>query len=175
MVTSILAALTDTAVFRKTSVGIAELATRSQSLQQRFRRALILIDGKKDLAAMSVLLRPGEIEEVFPHLLERGMIELVTELTPAEDSGYVSMVPAARDPQVFAELRARTIERVRHIFGDQANCLVGEIERTGTAEELRIKLRSLEHIFTTVLGDEEGVKLAREIGHALIELVPRSQ
>ncbi len=168
-------ALTDTNVFRKTSVGIAELATRSRSLQQRFRRTLILIDGEKDLAAMSVLLRPGEIEEVFPHLLALGLIEQVTEITVADDPEYVSMVPAARDPEVFAKIRARTIERVRNVFGDKANSLVGEIERTSTAEELRIKLRSLEHIFTTVVGDEAGVKLAREISHALLELVPRPQ
>ncbi len=170
-----MASLTDTTVFRKTVAGIAELATRNQSLQQRFRRTLILIDGKKDLAAMSALLRPGEIEEVFPHLLELGLIELVTEMTVADNPEYVSMVPAARDSDVFAEIRAHTIERVRHVFGDKANSLVGEIERTGTAEELRIKLRSLEHIFTTVLGNEDGVKLAREIGHALLELVPRPE
>ena len=170
-----MAALTDTAVFRKTAAGVTEVETRGQSLQQYFRRTLILIDGKKDLAAMSVLLRPGEIEEVFPHLMELGLIEQVADSTFTDDPDYVAMIPAARDPEVFAEIRTRTIERVRNVFGDKANSLVGEIERTATAEELRIKLRSLEHIFTTVLGDEAGVKLAREIGHALLDLVPRRQ
>ena len=64
--------------------------------------------------------------------------------------------------------------RVRQAFGENATRLVGEIEGAQSAEELRIKLRSLENIFTKALGKDEGITLAREIGHELLVLVPQA-
>ncbi len=166
-------ALTDAVVFRKTDSGKEEVATRGRSLHQRYRRTLIIIDGVKDLAEISVLLRPGEIEVVFPHLLALGLIEPVSPDELAANGERISMVPAARNPLVFAEIRANAVRRIRDVFGDGADYLAGEIESTGTADELRIKLRELEEIFTSVLGKDDGVLFAREIGHALLALVPR--
>jgi hypothetical protein len=163
----------DTTVFRKTEAGKDEMATRGQALHQRYRRALILVDGKKDLAEMSVLLRAGEIEIVFPHLFERELIEIVSDEELAADSSRMPMVPAARDPAVFAEIRDRAIARIESMLGEGADMVVGEIESSQTADELRVKLRDLEDIFVGVLGENEGVQLARQIGGELLVLVPR--
>jgi hypothetical protein len=166
-------AFADTTVFRKTEAGKAEVEARSQSLHHRYRRALIMVDGRKDLAEMSVLLRPGELDIVFPHLHERGLIEIVGEEELALDTERVAMVPAARDPLMFATIRASAIERVNKAFGEGADMIVGEIESCESADDMRIKLRDLEEVFAGVLGDNKGVELAREIGQLLLVLVPR--
>lgn len=165
----------DTTVFRKTDTGREEVTTRGQALHQRYRRALILVDGKKDLAEMSVLLRPGEIEVVFPHLYDRALIEIISGEELARDTTRVPMVPAARDPEVFAEIRARIVAEVEAKIGEGADMVVGEIIASETADELRVKLRDLESIFVGVLGENEGAQLARQIGGALLVLVPRNQ
>lgn len=165
--------IADDAVLRKTTAGHDEVATRGQALHQRYRRALILIDGRMDVAEMSVLLRPGEGEIVFPHLLAQGLIEIVSDAELALDTKRVAMVPAARDPIVFAAIRAQTVIRVQEAISEGADMIVGEIESCESADEMRIKLRDLETIFASVLGDNEGSILAREIGSELLRLVPR--
>ncbi len=164
----------DRTVFRKTIAGKNELVIRSHALDQRQRRTLILVDGTKDLAEMSAMLRPGEIELVFPHLHRLGLIEMVAGDDAGDDHTHVAKIPAARDPGAFLQIRSRTVARVRQAFGENATRLVGEIEGAQSAEELRIKLRSLENIFTKALGKDEGITLAREIGHELLVLVPQA-
>jgi hypothetical protein len=163
----------DTTVFRKTETGHDEVATRSQALHQRYRRALILVDGRKDIAEISVLLRPGEIEIVYPHLLEQGLIEIVTDAELALDTERVAMMPAANNPAIFSAIRERAVARVQETIGEGADMIVGEIEACESADEMRIKLRDLETIFASVLGENEGSLLAREIGSGLLILVPR--
>lgn len=165
--------LKDDAVLRKTAAGHEEVAMRSQSLHQRYRRALILVDGRMDIAEMSVLLRPGEGDMVFPHLLQQGLIEIVSEEELALNTTRVAMAPAARDPAVFSMIRTRAAERVQEAIGEGADMIVGEIESCESADEMRVKLRDLETIFASVLGDNEGATLAREIGGELLRLVPR--
>jgi hypothetical protein len=166
--------LIETALYRKSPRGKDELTAPTGIVHQRFRRALILLDGTKDLAELSVLLRPGEIEKVVPHLLTYGLIEEITPDDPEYPRGRVAMVPAARDPEVFAQIRAAAIDRVREEIGEAADMITGEMESCETAEDMRVKLRDFEDIFSSVLGDNEGAALAREIGGELLRLVPRA-
>lgn len=166
-------ALTNATVFCKTDAGRQEVDSRGRSLHQRYRRTLIIVDGIKDLAEISVLLRPDEIEVVFPHLLALGLIEPVSAAELADNGERILLVPAARDPLVFADIRAHAVQRVRDVFGSGADYVAGEIEGADSADEMRIKLRELEDIFTSVLGKDNGRLFAREIGHPLLALVPR--
>jgi hypothetical protein len=166
--------LVETAIYRKSEAGKSELNSPTGLVHQRYRRALILLDGTKDLAEVSVLLRPGEIEKVVPYLLTYGMIEAIDVNDPEYPKGYVHMVPAARDPVRFAAIRDAAIERVREKIGEAAEMVVGEMEACETADEMRVKLRDLESIFASVLGDHEGAMLAREIGGELLSLIPRA-
>jgi hypothetical protein len=166
--------LVETAIYRKTEAGKSELVTPTGIVHQRYRRALILLDGTKDLAELSVLLRAGEIEKVVPYLLTYGMIEELTPDRPDYPHGRIAMVPAARDPARFALIRESAIARVREEIGEAADMVVGEIESCENAEELRMKLRDLEDVFAGVLGDHDGATLAREIGGELIALIPRA-
>ena len=42
-------------IFRKTAKGISEIETREHRLTPRVRNALILVDGRRDLAALKML------------------------------------------------------------------------------------------------------------------------
>ena len=162
----------DTTVYRKTDKGAAEIEKRVHGLAMKLRRALILVDGNKSIAEMSVLMRPGEAEETCEQLAARGFIEVVPayELDPAR----IAYVPAANDPQVLAVVKQRAINEINHRIGPVANLLVNEIDSCSSAPELRLKLRNIENVLINFLGQESGEELARAIGSELTRLVPRS-
>ncbi len=166
--------LNETVIYRKSQRGHEELTQSSGLLHQRYRRTLIMLDGTRDLCELSVLLRPGELQLVIPHLLLHGLIEEIKPNDPDYPKNYVQMVPATRDQGVFLALRDRTVERINVVFGDAADMITGEITACNNADDMRIKLRDLEVIFAGVLGDHEGATLARDIGRELLTLVPRT-
>ena len=61
-------------VYTKTPKGIAEIATRTAQLSMTSRRVLIMIDGKRTVDELAVLLRPGEIDSVITQLETGGLI-----------------------------------------------------------------------------------------------------
>ena len=65
-------------VYRKTTKGAAEIATRANHLAPRLRSALIVVDGKRSSAEL-VKLIPGSGEEALLTLLKAGYIEPTTE------------------------------------------------------------------------------------------------
>lgn len=161
----------DITVYRKTEKGIAELDKRAYGLSLKLRRALILIDGNKDIAELSVVMRPGEAEETTEQLALEGFIEPTPayELDPAR----IAYVPAARDPAMFAETKARAINEINFRIGPVATTLINEINVCNTAIELRLKLRDIENVLINFLGQAPGEELARAIGSELTRLVPR--
>lgn len=161
----------DTTVYRKTDKGTAEIERRVHGLAMKLRRALILVDGNKDIAEMSVLMRPGEAEETCGQLEAEGFIEIIPayELDPAR----TAYVPAANDPQVLAVVKQRAINEINHRIGPVATLLVNEIDSCSSAPELRLKLRNIENVLINFLGQASGEELARAIGSELTRLVPR--
>ncbi len=162
----------ETTVFRKTDKGLAEIERRAFGLAAKLRRALILIDGGKDVAELSVLMRPGEAEETCIILAAEGFIEIVPE--HERDPARVAQVPAASDPAVFAEIKQRAINEISYRIGPVATLLLNEIDSCGTAPELRLKLRNIENVLVNFLGEASGQELARAIGTELTRLVPRA-
>ncbi len=158
-------------VFRKTDRGMQEVAERTQGLQASLRRALIIIDGSKDVAELSVLMRPGEVEETCTRLLADGFIEPVPayELDP----GRITYIPAADDPQVFADIKAKARYEINENIGPVATILMDEIDACPDALTLRLKLRSIERVLVNFLGASQGEELARALGSELTRLVPR--
>ena len=55
-------------VYSKTPKGVAEVAARSAQLSMTTRRVLIMVDGKRTIDELAVLLRPGEIDAVITQL-----------------------------------------------------------------------------------------------------------
>ena len=52
-------------VYSKTPKGVAEIAARSAQLPMTTRRVLIMVDGKRTVDELAVLLRLGEIDSVM--------------------------------------------------------------------------------------------------------------
>ena len=158
-----------TAIYRKTDKGKQEVADRALGLEARARRLLILIDGRRDAEELSVYVRAGELEGTLALLLTEGFVEEVG----SGEAGRAARVPAANDPIVFAGIKIRAMTEIRGRVGPIADLLVAEIKACSTPLELRGKLRSVEDALIHLLGQAEGVVLARRIGAELTQLVPR--
>ena len=87
----------NTTVFAKTTVGQQEIQDRSLNLSPLVRRTLVLIDGKRSGAELSVfLVGKGDIEAVLALLLEAGCIEAVGRVksAPAPSAASRSAPPS---------------------------------------------------------------------------------
>lgn len=83
-----------TTVFAKTAVGQAEIQSRTLGLSLLVRRALVLVDGKRSGAELSVfLVGKGDVDVVLAELLERGCIEPVGRVGKAA-AAVASPAPA---------------------------------------------------------------------------------
>ena len=60
---------TDTTTYRKTDKGTQEIADRASGLEKHVRRLLIMIDGARDVAELSVYVRPGELKSTLTRLV----------------------------------------------------------------------------------------------------------
>ena len=79
---SIVGSLGMTRIFRKTDKGVDEIATRANRLVPRLRTALILVDGTRNEAELSGLIKP-QPAETLEELLTLGYIEVAAVAEPA--------------------------------------------------------------------------------------------
>ena len=165
----------DTAIYRKTEKGQQEVDERAFGLEKHFRRLLILVDGQRSTAELSVYIRAGEFEGTLAHLVAEGFVEAVGG---GEESSGAARAPAANDPVIFAGIKIRAMTEIRSQlrgrFGPIADVMVAEINACPTPLALREKLRTMEEALVRLVGQEEGVALARQIGSELTRLVPKS-
>jgi hypothetical protein len=158
-------------IYRKTAKGVEELQTHVHGLEQKFRRPLFIVDGVKDVAQLSVIMRPGEADVALARLVEGGFIEALRgDEIPANIVRYVA---SADDPVHFAKTKKAMQADFAGRLGAFTDTVVAEVESCHTALELRLKLRDIEEMLIAALGHDEGINLAREIGHELTRLVPR--
>jgi hypothetical protein len=162
------------AIYRKTEKGKREMAERSSALEGHARRLLIMIDGQRGHAELSVYVRAGEFESTLARLLAEGYVEQVG--AGEIDPNRVARAPAANDPVVFAGIKIQAMSeirlRMRGRLASLGEMLVEEINACHDPLALREKLRTLEDSLIKVLGPEEGVALARRIGAELTRLIP---
>lgn len=82
-------------IYARTPAGTAEVQTRELALAPPARRLLLLIDGRRPLAALPARVRAGEMPKLIEQLLSAGLIAL---------SGIVDELPPGlsdqRDPQL---------------------------------------------------------------------------
>jgi hypothetical protein len=159
-------------IYRKTDKGKREIAERAFGVESRARRLLIMIDGQRDAEELSVYVRAGELESTLARLVGEGFVEAVG--AGDLDPGRVARVPSANDPVVFAGIKVRAMADIHGRLGPVSNLLVAEINSCSTPLELREKLRNLENALVRLLGQAEGVALARKIGSELTRLIPKS-
>jgi hypothetical protein len=164
----------DTAIYRKTDKGKREVADRAFGLESHVRRVLIMIDGQRDAVELSVYVRAGEFESTLARLVDEGFVETsVGDTVPVR----IAQAPAANDPVVFAGIKIRAMTeiraRIRGRLSPMSELLVAEINNCSTPLALREKLRKLEGTLVQLMGEEEGVALARRLGNELTRLVPK--
>jgi hypothetical protein len=78
-----MATIDSAAVFEKTALGHAAIGRRPAGLGALYRQVLIVIDGRKNLAAVASLFPRSDIAQVATRLWRAGLIGLASGLGPA--------------------------------------------------------------------------------------------
>lgn len=131
-----------TTVFAKTAVGQTEIQSRTLGLSLLVRRALVLVDGKRSGAELSVfLVGKGDVDLVLTELLDRGCIEAVGRVgkgsaTPSSDAAASQAAAeagaAAEDAQAIEGLppadtrSAKENEMARNFMINSVNSIIGQ-------------------------------------------------
>ena len=140
----------NTAVFAKTELGQQEIQSRTLGLSLLVRRALLLVDGKRTGAELSVfLVGKGDIAAVLSELLAQGCIEQVArtnktapEPSPVEaaaqsDASAQTSAAAPIDGLPPAESRtSKENEMARNFMINSVNSIIGQQSRISLIENI---------------------------------------
>lgn len=144
---------TITTIYRKTERGLTEMTSRELRLTPRLRSALILIDGKKLLRELQVLLGPQHAETLRA-LEDQGLIEAIQPIRIADPEPPTPTVPAARflSTREVDAIRRHAVRWLAERMGPYADGVNLKIEKCKTAEELLVSLRLGKTIVEQQLG-----------------------
>jgi hypothetical protein len=128
-------------LFRKTAQGVAEIETRVHRLPPRMRGTLILVDGRRDVDELKVLLS-AQADETLRFLSEHGFIESVGEtvhaVSPAPPRPHAAGAAAAHKPTAeFLSMRQAIARAFNDELGPPAESFVIRVEHARTPDELR--------------------------------------
>jgi hypothetical protein len=135
-------------IFRKTAKGFAEIETRANRLVPRVRNTLILVDGKRDVEDLKLLVAQ-HTDEALRTLAELGFIEAVGEtLGVAEPAApfavALALTPTAAVAVTAAAASASAVAPSPAVavafppaLGASAASLAIRIEKARSAEELK--------------------------------------
>lgn len=164
-----------TLVFAKTPKGIVEVSQRSAQLAMTVRRVLIMIDGKRTVEELSVLLRPGEVEVVIGQLEAAGLIQRATQNNPIDvptiSGGRDETMPVSSvgtnvddpNPMTLEEAKRRAVRELNDRLGPDAESLAIRLERCRTIEDFRACVREAERFVTGMLGPAAGQDYLRAL------------
>lgn len=159
-----------TLVYSKTPRGIAEISLRSAQLSMTTRRVLIMIDGKRTVDDLSMLVKPGEIAGVIASLEGSGLIQRVSHQgaldVPTINGREVESALGAsggpntsggldeRDtnPITLEEVKRRAVRGLTDRLGPEAETLAIRLENCRTIEEFRNHVREAERFISMALG-----------------------
>lgn len=145
-------------LFRKTTKGQTEIETRAHRLGPRLRALLILVDGKRDGAALAALV--PQADNLMTELLTQGFVEALPEAEaappspsprPAAPAAKASATPSAPVPPTpaaaakttsaaggdFDTLRRNAVRALNDELGPAAETIAIRIERARSMAELR--------------------------------------
>ncbi len=148
-------------IYRKTLKGLTEIDTRAQRLNPRLRSLLILVDGKRDVAAIRALVQQPT-EDALEALAHQGFIEALPpspKSAPASQPAAMTYrpvqasneavwtsaaaplpAPAARAPLQtlpFATLRATAVRELIDVMGPAGDGLAMRMEKARSMPELQ--------------------------------------
>ena len=163
-------------VYSKTPKGVAEVAVRSAQLSMTTRRVLIMIDGKRPIDELAVLLRPGEIDAVITQLEGAGLIHRassshaidVPTIFGREQDGMspVTQSSGATDeanPMTLQEAKRRAVRELTDRLGPDSEQLALRIESCRTIEDFRECVREAERFVSAALGTAAAAEYLRAL------------
>ncbi|WP_300331515.1 hypothetical protein [Accumulibacter sp.] len=131
----------------KTPKGVEEIERRTQRLSVRARRVLILIDGKRDLAALAELVPGDTLPEICQQLLDEGYIAPVHSPLSAgpETAPEAEEMPAAASRPPLSAIEQQRLNMARNFMtntlatfvGHAASSLINHVEAAHDLAHLR--------------------------------------
>lgn len=163
-------------VYSKTPKGVAEIAARSAQLSMTTRRVLIMIDGKRTVDDLAVLLRPGEVDAVIAQLEGAGLIHRMSA-SHAIDVPTIfgreqdAMAPVTQssgaseeaNPMTLEEAKRRAVRELTDRLGPDSEQLAIRIENCRTIEDFRERVREAERFVTAALGAAAAAEYLRAL------------
>jgi hypothetical protein len=147
----------ETLVYLKTPKGMAEMTTRGGVLSLASRRVLIMIDGRRTVADLAQLLKPGEIDGVIATLEAQGFVNRADGEPPRAPSraSDAPSPPTAggtlevntvvnegndeRNLLTLDEAKRRAVREISDRLASDGEQMVLRIERCKNADELRLR------------------------------------
>lgn len=133
-------------IFRKTAKGVHEIETRAHGLPLRVRNVLILVDGRRDVAALRGLV-PQQVDDMLTMLVEQAFIEAAGQAAPtpapravdgARIEAPVPPVAVSSAPSQPFNVRQRAAVRdLNDAIGPMAEALAIRMERARHDADLR--------------------------------------
>ncbi len=140
-------------VYAKTAAGMSEVRHRGDALSPPARRLLLLIDGRRPLAALPAAVRPGELPGLVEELLAAGLIAL---------AGIVETVPAIdelRDPRL-EDFKRRVEGVVLRELGPAGHVLEARVQDCVNLTVLRGVMREVVELVRARAGDAAAGRVA---------------
>jgi hypothetical protein len=141
-------------VYSKTASGVGEIEHRSDTISVPARRVLVLIDGRRPLAALPAAVRPGELPKMIDELLAKGLIAL---------SGIVDELPGGatdlRDPRL-EDFKRRIDGAVLNELGPSGVVLEARLQDCVNMTVLRSVLREVIELVRTRAGDAAAARVS---------------
>jgi hypothetical protein len=168
-------------VYSKTSKGVAEVAARSAALSLAARRILIMVDGKRTVAELAVLLKPGEIDDVINALETQGFIVRSGGEPAARAATRALDVPTMSGPLdvntvggefeernllTLEEAKRRGVRELLDRLGPDGETMSMRIEQCKNADELRERLREAERLVAGMIGEQAAQDYVRALRRA---------
>lgn len=148
----------------KTPKGTEEVSRRSHGLSLKARRLLILIDGRKDAAALAAMMPGEDVAALCAELLAGGFVEPVAPAAPAAGDQPAAMNEAQR----FEMARNFMVNSVGAFLGVMGSGLIDKLERSASLGELRSHLPAWRE---AMLLSREGRGQAAELEGRLVPLL----
>jgi hypothetical protein len=149
---------------------------RSAQLAMTARRVLIMIDGKRSVDELAMLLPPGAIDSVIAQLESAGLIQRANQSGPIDvptiSGGREDAMPTPAggggggddpNPMTLDEAKRRAVRELNDRLGPDAETLSMRIERCRTIEDFRERVREAERFVTAMLGSAAGQDYLRAL------------
>lgn len=155
-------------VYRKTPKGTAEMAGATRQLTPKQRRVLILVDGKRDVAALRGL--GPDTDTILEQLLTGGYIEPLAGAESSDPSPSSSRSDRASSERPFASiepatdafvvLRAQAVRELIELVGPMGESLALRMEKTVEPQQFK----PLVALAITIILNMRGAKAAEAYG-----------